>query len=158
MVKTVAKKWFQRFSVRDKEFVKNIKKHGFSSTTVFNDDGTHFCYSTGFWENLSHPEIVIYGLDADVAHDLLWVCFNRITEGAAFKHLDQSDQILNNYNCMFKLITVFHLKEHLCFADWYYCRESFEALQLFWPDKEGRFSWKEGVDHAFAKDQPDLSV
>jgi len=157
MVRTVAQKWFQRFSAADKKFIQNIKKFGFSTTNVVNDEGLSFCYSTGFWENLSHPEIIVFGLENEVAHDLIWVCYNRISEGLSFANLEQSDQILNDYECVFKLVSPLNLKEHLCFADWYYCREQFEALQLHWPDKEGRFSWEEGVDEYFKLDQPDLS-
>lgn len=43
-------------------------------------------------------------------------------------------------------------------AKTFYGQADFKAVQLFWPDRSGKFPWEEGFDESFRRIQPDLAL
>lgn len=51
-----------------------------------------------------------------------------------------------------------HYPEHLGWNRWFHGGDDFPCVQLFWPDKSGRFPGQAGAQAAFQAPQPDLSA
>lgn len=120
-----------------------IAKNGFVTTGIFDPDNQDFpwAYSTGFTVTLDHPEVVIYGLPVTTAHSCMWSAHHAIKGGARLEPGTYSDDILHNYRVA--IVKVDEVMDPL-----YTMRMSarilgspFEAVQIVWPDKQGRFPW-----------------
>jgi hypothetical protein len=143
---------------RDQLFLSQISQHGFYSTSVTADeDRPRFTYSTGFWLNAGHPEVIIFSLPSGVAHDLLWDIFRMAQSGLSLPVGIPFDSLANLHTCTFP-VSEGARKEFLCWADWFYCRSVFPCLQLVWPDQAGVFPWENGFSDRFANSQPDISA
>lgn len=144
---------------QERRFVAAIRKHGWFCTNVFGDDeGPGFSYTTGFWLELGLPEIVVFGLKSEVAHDLLWNIYRRLKAGEPLSTTGPVDDILENVPVQFRFVAATHYPDYLGWSRWFYGTGDFLCLQLIWPDRAGVFPWQPGADPRFAGAQPDLSA
>src|SRR5229473_5095649 len=57
----------------ERNFVEKIREHGWFGTHVFADkNGPGFGYTTGFWLRFGFPELILFSLSRQVAHDTFW--------------------------------------------------------------------------------------
>lgn len=135
----------------------DITKYGLSVIAVPSDGKTpSLAYSVGLWQGHHHPEIVTFGLPPRVAH----VIINDIGKGVlAGKKFKDGDIVKKLANFPVALVSVpkdrFEGVLNVCLA--FYEHSEFEALQLVWPDREGRFPWQNGFDEKFRRAQPLLA-
>lgn len=141
-----------------KQFISRIEEFGFTSTSVFAKEGPNYTYTTGFWQNHRHPELIVFGLDGSLSNELFWDCLRFIEDGRSFKSGEYVEEIFRDALGAFRAVSEAARAEYLHSSDWYYRSQPFEALQLFWPDQSGRFPWDDGVSEAFKADQPDISI
>lgn len=138
----------------------NIATHGWHVTGVLPDqrDGTpSFAYSVGMTETLRHPELVIIGVEYQLAQRLINDVGVLIRGGMAFGDWDSSDQVIKGYPITFREIPQAQAREWARGAsERYRNRGGFKLLQVFLPDAEGRFPWDEGADGNWAKGQDSL--
>ena len=57
----------------EEKAIADIEKHGVHVLNVFDPDGNDpkFNYSVGLWHSYEHPEILIFGLDAEISTQLI---------------------------------------------------------------------------------------
>ena len=74
-----------RLDKHEQNFVEKIRKHGRAGTHVFADDeGPGFGYTTGFWLKFEFPELIVFSLRGQVAHDTFWHMHRELEAGKRF--------------------------------------------------------------------------
>lgn len=143
----------------EKNFVANVREHGWFGTHVFADDsGSGFSYSTGFWLNAAAPEIITFGVkESSNAHQALWNVYNDLRKGRVLAPETRISDILDGLDVVLLPVDLRFYRDHLGWSVWFYAGDSFPCLQLVWPDRTNKFPWETGFDLEFANSQPDLT-
>ena len=122
---------------KDQTILSNIEEHGWHCSNVFDPEGINkdFAYSIGFEETFNHPEIMVFGLDHEVAHQILWDIVNDIKDGVKLKtDIKLNNVIGGDYQVMFKEVKIEAFSKYLGQAVDFY-DQPFRAWVLLWPDK-----------------------
>ena len=143
----------------EQEFVTQIREHGWHSTSVLEDDeGPGFTYTTGFCVNLGMPEVILFALNPDVAHDVLWDVYREAKGGRQFPIGVRVPDVFANVDAFLVPVGKEAYPYFLGWSTWFYGGDEFPCVQLVWPDKEGRFPWQDGIEESFKRLQPDISA
>ena len=138
--------------------VAKVREHGFFRTTVFGDaDGPEFSFSTGFWVNAARPELIIFSVKREIAHDVFWDLFQDAKVNKQLPLGQKTDQVFENSPAYIFPVAQRFYADHLGWSIWFYGGTEFPCLQIVWPDRSGFFPWEEEFDTAFVGDQPDLT-
>ncbi len=126
-----------------------IAEHGWFCQLVFTaaDDDTDapgFAYTIGLRDSFGHPDLLVSGMSDDDGYATLDVVVDLVRGGARFAHGDTSEDVLDGGPVLFVTVADAARREYLAWADWYYEREPFAALQVVYPDRRGRWPWEEG--------------
>ncbi len=147
-----------RLDRHEQDFVAQIREFGWHSMNVFQDEeGPGFSYTTGFWVGLGVPEVILFSLDSQVAHDVLWDVYRDAKNGRQFPVGVRASGIFANVDSFLIPVGKQHYAEYLGWSSWFYGGDEFPCVQLVWPDKEGRFPWQAGIEKEFRCLQPDIS-
>jgi uncharacterized protein DUF4262 len=133
----------------------NIERVGWMAIGVMPtiDDPLHtpFTYSIGCYGHDGHPEFIVLGLNPSLAHVLLDGLCRRVAAGERFADGEADDKVLEGYPVRFKALPPDGTP--LNWARNYYGVEELPALQIVWPDKEGRFPGEEGCEPQYVTAQ-----
>lgn len=145
-------------SERDISILDNIATIGWSFLHIQADnEGPSFSYSLGFYANYGQPEIILLGLPQETAHQLLNIVAIRFAGAKQpYETYKAYDDIADGMRIAFIPVARNHYPPYLGYAGWFYgsVKTEFPALQMVWPDREGRLPWEPGYDGAFAAMQP----
>lgn len=142
----------------EQSFVAQIREHGWFRTSVLaEEDLPGFSYTTGFALNAGAPELIIFSMKIEVAHDVLWDLFRDVQAGRPLPCGVRTDAVFANLPAYVFPVARKHYAEHLGWSLWFYGGNDFDCWQIVWPDRAGVFPWEDGFDVAFAGDQPDLT-
>ena len=139
--------------------ISNIERTGLHILNVFSDDETsEFSYSVGLTYSYGQPEVLIYGLNRDVATDILNQVASLMETGTKFRDKDISLDVLDGFECKFMKVHKSHYRNHVGWTIWLndYSND-FELLQLVWPDKAGSFPDSNDASDDFKAAQPLLN-
>lgn len=137
---------------------RQVEAEGCHVELVTDDGGEVVCAHTiGLARGGRHPELVVFGLDAEQSLAIFDAVLDEIEAGRVFAAGEEVQGLLQRYpvalrevaqqnRAIFERAVAFHGS-----AD-------FPMLQVFWPDKQGRFPWDPGVHEAVRADQPSLEV
>jgi len=120
------------------------------------DEGPGYSFTVGLWHSFEQPEIVVFGLDQDIAHDVLNAIADEAAEERKYLADTRHDDVLIGYPVRFLGVPKQRHDDVLGAAVWAYDGADFPAVQLVWPDKQGRWPWEPGVREGFAEAQPVL--
>jgi Domain of unknown function (DUF4262) len=139
----------------ERHYLESIEKFGFQSVHVFGDqDEPGFTYSVGFTSTLGASEFIIFGLNRDTMHSMLWDIFEQIKAGKKIVDGARWSDLIDNYDCVSR--TVHHTNiqtEYLNSAIWYWESQLdndslLPVMQIVWPGSpgfgEGLFPWEDG--------------
>lgn len=141
----------------EKNFVANIREHGWFRTSVFQEEGhVGFSYTTGLWLTLGFPEIIVFSLPSETAHAILWDVFREV-KGGTKPPIGRRAEVFADRDGVFFPVSRDHYREHLGWSRWFYAGDEFPCLQLVWPDTHGVFPWQPSAEERFRNSQPDLS-
>jgi len=134
----------------------NIDQYGWHFTGVFPDGEsglqTYFSYTTGLIER-GHPEIVVTGLNPNTAHRLVQIAYDEfILNGHVFTDGEESTG-LATLPVRFRTCRADHPEYPLSMGRRLYGVETFPALQMVLPDKDGKWPWEDGVDENMKRTQ-----
>jgi hypothetical protein len=129
----------------------NITRCGWHSTGV----GGGFLYTTGL-AGRGHPELVIAGLPPDTAHGLVASAFDLIKSGTMLAPGKDYEGIAAGFPVRFKAVDQDSCLHPLSVTTRFYGGRV-PALQLLWPDPQGRFPGEPYCDRRMAAAQ-DISV
>jgi hypothetical protein len=144
----------------DVQLLGKINEVGWHNLHVAEEDGKPaFAFSLGHFHKQNHPEIIVIGLPAETAHQLLNIAVVKIV-GAKEKiepYKKYSD-FTEGLSVAFVPVDLKHYGEYLGYANWYYGSMSrpYPAVQMVWPDKVGKYPWESGYDQRFLQIQPIL--
>ncbi|MFT3722487.1 MAG: DUF4262 domain-containing protein [Hyphomonadaceae bacterium] len=142
----------------ERAFVASVKVHGWFRHGIFADEGRpSFSFTTGFWVNADHPELVIFSMKDTLAHQVFWDAFGEAKAGRKLLVGKRTDAVFANLPAYAFTVTKKHYADHLGWSRWFYAGDDFPCLQIVWPDRAGLFPWETGFDRAFKDDQPDLT-
>jgi hypothetical protein len=149
------------FSASEAKVLEDIAEYGLHIVHVLEDDddaedAARFSYTVGLHHSLQHPEVIVFGLPEDVAHELLNLVADEISEGKQFAGGTRHEGLLEGYPVRFVDIGVENHKDHVGLARWAYEDEAFSVVQLVYPDQQGRWPWDEGIRDGFRRHQPVL--
>lgn len=137
----------------------NIEKYGWHALLVGGDDeGPPFAYTIGLQTTYRHPEILLFGLNADLKfmHGTLTIMADQIANGKRFAVGNQYADIVGDYLCTFVDIPAAAYDEYLGTAQGYHRGNWFNAVQCVWPDHDQRFPWDAGAAIQLLARQPVL--
>lgn len=141
-----------------------IEEHGWFCQSVFDPEGEQpeFSYSIGFAKTLNAPEFIVFGLNSELRHSMLWGVFRQIKAGAVPKEGKAWSDLLEGFDCISREAVRFDLFEHYAtHADWFWKDQGNEGnpkvFQLVWPGAiGGDFPWEDGCDQMVIDSQEAL--
>jgi hypothetical protein len=133
----------------EQKLIDAISEHGWQCTSVFDPNGNdpNFSYSIGFTSTLGAPEFIIFGLDIELMHAMLWEVFSQIKDGKTVVEDDCWSGVLGSFDCIAKEAHPTNIvRENANSAMWYWWQTGHEGkpplYQLFWPGAvDGYFPW-----------------
>ena len=142
----------------ERSFVANVREHGWFDTAVLGDaEGPGFSYTTGLWANTGQPELIMFGIEREMAHDVFWDLFRDAQAGVPLAVGASTDRVFANLPAYALPVSKRFYRDYLGWSRWFYGGDEFPCLQIVWPDRSGIFPWEVGFDTAFAADQIDLA-
>ena len=143
----------------EEKAIADIEKHGVHVLNVFDPDGNDpkFNYSVGLWHSYEHPEILIFGLDAEISTQLINDIADKCrADDPKPTHGSISSDYVSNFDVQFLRVPKSQYKEHFGWARWLYKGDDFPVLQMVFPDKFGNWPWSDEVSEDFKWFQPVL--
>ena len=140
----------------DKITNENVEKYGCHLVVIEADNYLPaFVYSIGLYKNFGHPEIICFGLKADVTAEIINHARDMIQEGGSFVAGTPYPDFLENYDIQFVEVDKKFYADYLGYGARFYNNSfDFPALQLVWPDKERNFPWEDGFNPDLKFRQP----
>lgn len=143
----------------DQQVLDDIQQYGRHIVHVLGeDDLPPFSYSVGLFETYDHPEVIIIGLRRDLAHIILNNIGEDIKSGHSYPALKWSDDILENYNCLFVAVDKANYREYVGYDLWYYDGDDFPLLQCIYPSGKGIYPWEDAWPEELKPVQPVLGT
>lgn len=144
-----SKEWEERVEKVMDKVHHDIEEFGWSAMHIFGDQNNPimFTYTVGLKETYNHPELIIYGIsDSELAHGLLRCAVDLIKDGTRFEDGVRYTDIMQDPYPM-------EARDHppgrpLNWATKYY-GEEVGAIQLVWPDANGKFPEDEGFEKRY---------
>ena len=151
----------------EQKLVDDVARHGWQVMRVSPATGEaqepSFAYTIGLQETFGWPELLCYGLNADVMTVLLNNATDELRERSELPSAGLVlHEIAEGFDCKLSPVASRHNVEHLGFAIWFarYRGENpakVECLQLLWPDRHGRFPDQSDCSPEVRELQPLLS-
>lgn len=124
----------------------------------FNEEEPAWEHSIGFPVRLGAPEIIVFGLEYEVSHALIFNTFRAFSLGQQIADHSVVGGIIQGFDCQYRAVHPIHVDRHLSAAKAYHDRNGagchFQAFQLIWPDQNGYFPWEEDCHPDIAALQP----
>lgn len=102
-----------------------------------------FTYTIGLKATHGHPELFVAGLPDEIAARIVNEVGERIRDGATFAAYGRYGGILTAYDVIMLPIPEASTRDEFVLARRLYPDLTFDALQIAWPDADGRFPWEE---------------
>ena len=140
----------------DRRLLADIAKWGWHVVLVPEDEeGPGYAFTVGFGSGFGHPELAAVGLPLDVLHGMLNAAGEAVRSGAVLAPGRRYGGLLEGYDCAAVAVAPRWHEELLGMACWYYRGAAeFSALQLVWPDRQGRYPWYADAAPGFRAAQP----
>ena len=122
------------------------------------DEGPGFSYTTGFWLKFGFPEVILFSMSRENAHDTFWTIYRELEAGRRFPVGEPTKEIFENGEAVLLPVALEHYPSHLGWSGWFYGNDNFECLELVFSDRGGEFPWTPGASADFRAAQPDLTA
>lgn len=151
------------FRTWDAEFAEDVRQHGWSCANV-SDHDPPFSYTIGLMHTWKHPEFIVFGVSYDNAYALLSSLVSHIRDGMTFTEPGIRTVSIQDREFQVGFRRV-HPTQHECylgFAMGFLTNVGrigeLEAVQAFWPDRDGKFPFDAGCDLGVHQAQPRLDL
>ena len=124
----------------------SISKHGFHVTYVGSDETPSFCYSTGIFETFEIPELFLSALPPNLSHGLIsqYVERHRDSRPPLGRRVPAIQERFDYYLIPVELDAV---REYALASFEFYGDDSFDCLQLAYPDPDLHFPDEPGYNY-----------
>src|SRR6266576_3520794 len=107
--------------VSDQKILDDVAQYGWHVMKVRElSDAPGWAYSIGLYRTFNHPEIVVFGLNADLMHSMINFMGTDIRSGKRFEEGKPYSDLIEAYSCTFKPVSVIWHYPFLGYADWFY--------------------------------------
>ena len=119
-----------------------------------------YAFSVGMYYTLGSPELVVAGLPAEVAAELINALGDAVRGGRALACDMPITGFLTGYDVVLKPVSPTRYKSDLGYAVWFYRNlpQGFPCWQVFWPDQAGHFPWDAACPPAMRTRQIDFTT
>jgi hypothetical protein len=145
------------------DIANDVREFGYSLLSI-SDVDPPFLYTVGLMQSYRHPEFITFGLEADNAVGLMQGLVRLVREGQSFAQpgVYTVPIVDDQHRVGFRVV---HPTQHPLYLGYAmgFCREigrlgELEAVQAFWPDRNGKFPFDVGCDEAIYRLQPRLDI
>lgn len=148
-----------KLSATEQKILTDVDQHGFHIERMAAQNGQPgWAYSIGIHKTVQQPEIIVFGLRPDTMQLLINNTAERMNDGVTYADGTEDDELLQGYTCMFKSVREIWYDVTVGRASWFYGGSSFPLLQLYWPDRNGKFPWDPKCQPEVRALQPRLHV
>jgi Domain of unknown function (DUF4262) len=145
----------------DEDIARSVARHGWHAISVF-DHAPPFVYTCGLMTTFQHPEAIIFGLGSETAYSVLNTIVDAIRNGRSFAATGKYDGVLVDLPIATRPV---HRSQHELYLGHAmgHCRYTgnpggLVAVQVFWPDKQGKFPFELGCDQTISMLLPRLDL
>ena len=145
----------------DHDIAEDVAKHGWSAISI-SDADPPFNYSCGLMTTFRHPELIVFGLESRELYAILAAMVADIRGGRSFAVPANYDGVLQGIPIAVRKV---HPTQHELYLGYAmgHCTYTgnfggLEAVQIFWPDKQGRFPFQANCDLDVYRSQPRLDL
>ena len=136
----------------ERKVLDDIAKYGWHCLSILEEDGEPpWAFTIGLFQTWEHPELIIFGLKNNVAHQILSIVARGLAENRRIDLSRPSNDLLQSGE-----VPQSEYREHVGFARWYYEGNNFPLYQVVWPSREGHFPWNAKAPEGFRLWQPVL--
>ncbi|MDZ7905774.1 MAG: DUF4262 domain-containing protein [Cypionkella sp.] len=120
-----------------------------------NTGGPDFCYSIGINKTADQPDVLIFGLNPDVAQFAINQYNDRVRQGEVFNTKLPYHGFLDACPVYFVAVPQIHFAKYLGWGRWFYGGDDFRVMQMIYPDKiTGGWPWSERPNADYLWYQP----
>jgi hypothetical protein len=143
----------------EQKVIADIRQYGWHCVHIMaeGDDGP-YAFTIGLFQNYQHPELIIFGLPAKVAHQILHIAIQAIQSGEPINLAAKTDALIDGYYCHFVEAPRSKYRDYVGFGRWYYEGDKFPLYQIVWPNRQGQFPWQPEASDSFKRLQPILGI
>ena len=139
----------------EQKVIDDIANYGWHCVNIHPEgENVGYAFTIGLFKNYGHPELIIFGLSAKVAHQILSVAANTAKSGAPLNLAQPTDALIDDYECLFIKVPFSEYREHVGYCRWYYQGNDFPLYQIVWPSRDGLYPWHEKASPGFKAAQP----
>ena len=140
---------------RDRQVINDIAAQGWHVVDSAADNlGLGWSFSVGLYQSFGHPEVVVFGLGAELGRRVVTTIAEAVKAGGSFKPGKDYADLLPRCACVFEPVQPRWQPWALGYARWYYRSDEFPALQCIWPDKRQNHPWQMGYKAEWTWQQP----
>ena len=148
---------------RDAEIAESVRKHGWHAIAVEETaDAPTLLYTIGLCQTFGHPEVMVFGWEARFAHSIVSDMVADMKKGQFYSAGQTYPGLLDGFEVAIRPVHATQHLVHLGYATGYYRilarPELLSAIQLFWPDKAGKFPFELACDPGVAQLQPRMAL
>ena len=129
------------------------------------DESEHaprFAYSVGFGQLFDHPEVIVFGLEHQLAHSILSLIAADLAGGGSYAAPGKYDGVLESAQVAIRPVDETQHEIYLGYGMERFRQAGrageLKAVQLFWPDRQGLFPYEGGCDASVSHLQPSLQL
>ena len=147
----------------DEIFAEDVREFGWSQASI-NDYEPPFQYTIGLMHTWNHPELILFGIDSDNGHALFSALVGEIRGGRSFAEAGVQTIVVegDEHRVGFRSVHPTQHELYLGFAMGFLTNlgrmGELQAMQAFWPDRQGKFPFEPGCDLAVYELQPRLDI
>lgn len=143
----------------DQEIAHAVVKQGWQAIDIYDTDPP-FMYTVGLSKTYEHPEAITFGMQSSTSHRLLSDFVQGLRKGLRFDRTGVSNDKVFASTVGFRVV---HESQHPLYLGYAmgFCRISnipLQAMQVFWPDSQGRFPFDANCEEECYRLQPRLDV
>ena len=132
----------------------DVTKYGWHVGLFEADDGNpSFAYTIGLWKTYKHPEIICFGLSTDILSKVLNDAGNIVKGGEVIELEKDNHDIFEGVPAQFISVDQNRIADFFGYGMWFYDYQDFPAIQMIWPDKNGKLPWDADFDNAIKDKQ-----
>ena len=146
----------------EQNIIRTVQEHGWFCTCVLEDEDPGFAYTVGFTETLDAPEFIVFGLEPELMHAMLWSVFRQLKGGRQVRDGDRWADLVEGHNCIVRAVHPSNIvRDYFNSAIWYHgdpeVKGPLQAVQIVWPGAvDGLIPWQSGCARIVRDSQPPL--
>jgi hypothetical protein len=143
----------------EQKVLNDIATVGWHCVQIFAEKNQpEYSFTVGLFQSYGHPELIIFGLKAHIAHQILCIAVDAVRAGSPIDLAQLTDALVEGYSCCFVEVPRREYGNYVGFAQWYYQGNDFPLYQVVWPSRTGLFPWHPEVSQEFRAAQPVIAL